>query len=280
MWKPKRIFRFKEITEEERNSQNYSMGQVIKAWSPFLILTAVVTVWSLKPFKDLFAKGGALNSTVLSFPIPGLDKLVTKGEPIVAKATAMPAVYDLNLLSATGTAILLSAIISMFVLKMTPAQGFKTFVETLSELKRPIYTIGTVLAFAFVANYSGLSSTLALLLAGTGVLFPFFSPILGWLGVFLTGSDTSSNALFGSLQATTAQQVGVSDTLMVAANTTGGVTGKMISPQSIAVACAAVGLVGKESNLFRFTLKHSLAFVAMIGAITMVQAYLVPWMIP
>ena len=217
---------------------------------------------------------------MLSFPIPGLDKLVTKGEPIVAKATAMPAVYDLNLLSATGTAILLSAIISMFVLKMSPAQGFKTFVETLSELKRPIYTIGTVLAFAFVANYSGLSSTLALLLAGTGVLFPFFSPILGWLGVFLTGSDTSSNALFGSLQATTAQQVGVSDTLMVAANTTGGVTGKMISPQSIAVACAAVGLVGKESNLFRFTLKHSLAFVAMIGVITMVQAYVLPWMIP
>ena len=280
VWKPKRIFRFKEITEEERNSQNYSMGQVIKAWSPFLILTAVVTIWSLKPFKELFAKGGALNSTVLSFPIPGLDKLVTKGEPIVAKATAMPAVYDLNLLSATGTAILLSAIISMFVLKMSPAQGFKTFVETLSELKRPIYTIGTVLAFAFVANYSGLSSTLALLLAGTGVLFPFFSPILGWLGVFLTGSDTSSNALFGSLQATTAQQVGVSDTLMVAANTTGGVTGKMISPQSIAVACAAVGLVGKESNLFRFTLKHSLAFVAMIGVITMVQAYVLPWMIP
>jgi L-lactate permease len=116
------------------------------------------------------------------------------------------------------------------------------------ELKRPIYSIGMVLAFAFVANYSGLSATLALLLAGTGALFPFFSPFLGWLGVFLTGSDTSSNALFCSLQATTAHQVGVSDTLLVAANTTGGVTGKMISPQSIAVACAAVGLVGKEST--------------------------------
>ncbi|MBC7953466.1 MAG: L-lactate permease, partial [Rhodospirillaceae bacterium] len=221
-----------------------------------------------------------LNFTVFSFPIGGLDKLVTKVEPIVAKATAMPAVYDLNLLSATGTAILLSAIISMVVLKMKPADGLATFGETLSELKRPIYTIGTVLAFAFVANYSGLSSTLALLLAGSGVLFPFFSPILGWLGVFLTGSDTSSNALFCSLQATTAHQVGVSDVLMVTANTTGGVTGKMISPQSIAVACAAVGLVGKESNLFRFTLKHSLAFVVIIGVITMLQAYVVPWMVP
>ena len=137
-----------------------------------------------------------------------------------------------------------------------------------------------VLAFAFVANYSGLSSTLALVLAGTGMAFPFFSPFLGWLGVFLTGSDTSSNALFCSLQATTAHQVGVSDTLLVAANTTGGVTGKMISPQSIAVACAAVGLVGKESDLFRFTLKHSLLFAAMVGVITCVQAYWLTWMIP
>jgi len=130
-----------------------------------------------------------------------------------------------------------------------------------------------VLAFAFVANYSGLSATLALLLAGTGSLFPFFSPFLGWLGVFLTGSDTSSNALFCSLQANTAHQIGVNDTLLVAANTTGGVTGKMISPQSMAVACAAVGLVGKESDLFRFTVKHSLLFATLVGIITFAQAY-------
>jgi L-lactate transport len=280
VWKPKRIFRFKEISEEERHSHDYSFGQIFKAWSPFLILTAVVTVWSLKDFKALFAKGGALAGTVLSFPIAGLDKLVTKGEPIVAKATAMPAVYDLNLISATGTAILLSALISMAVLKLSPAKGLQIFVETVLELKRPIYTIGTVLAFAFVANYSGLSSTLALLLAGTGAAFPFFSPILGWLGVFLTGSDTSSNALFCSLQATTAHQIGAPDVLLVAANTTGGVTGKMISPQSIAVACAAVGLVGQESNLFRFTVKHSIGFVIIIGVITVIQAYVVPWMVP
>lgn len=280
VWKPKRIFRFKEISEEERHSHDYSFGQIFKAWSPFLILTAVVTVWSLKDFKALFAKGGALAGTVLSFPIPGLDKMVNKVEPIVAKATAMPAVYDLNLISATGTAILLSALISMAVLKLSPAKGLQIFVETVLELKRPIYTIGTVLAFAFVANYSGLSSTLALLLAGTGAAFPFFSPILGWLGVFLTGSDTSSNALFCSLQAATAHQIGAPDVLLVAANTTGGVTGKMISPQSIAVACAAVGLVGQESNLFRFTVKHSIGFVMIIGVITVIQAYVVPWMVP
>jgi L-lactate permease len=137
-----------------------------------------------------------------------------------------------------------------------------------------------VLAFAFIANYSGLSATLALLLAGTGVAFPFFSPFLGWIGVFLTGSDTSSNALFCNLQANTAHQIGVSDTLMVAANSTGGVTGKMISPQSIAVATAAVGLVGREGDLFRFTLKHSLMLATIVGIITMAQAYLFPWMIP
>jgi L-lactate permease len=125
-----------------------------------------------------------------------------------------------------------------------------------------------------------LSATLALLLAGTGVAFPFFSPFLGWIGVFLTGSDTSSNALFCNLQANTAHQIGVSDTLMVTANSTGGVTGKMISPQSIAVATAAVGLVGREGDLFRFTLKHSLMLAGLVGVITTVQAYVLPWMIP
>jgi lactate permease len=189
-------------------------------------------------------------------------------------------VYKLDLLSAVGTPILITAIISMILLGMKPADGARAFKDTLVELRRPVLSIGLVLGFAFVANYSGMSSTLALVLAGTGVAFPFFSPFLGWLGVFLTGSDTSSNALFCSLQNTTAHQIGVSDTLMVAANTTGGVTGKMISPQSIAVACAATGLVGRESELFRFTLKHSLLFVVIVGIITTVQAYLLPGMIP
>ncbi|HMV18031.1 MAG TPA: L-lactate permease [Rhodocyclaceae bacterium] len=280
-WKPKNIFRFDTQHHAELGEdQHYSLGQIAKAWSPFVILTVMVTIWSLKPFKALFAKDGPLYSLVLQWPVPMLDKLVIKMEPIVAKATPYAAVYKLDLLSATGTAIFLSALISMLVLGLRSGEAVKTFKETVLELKRPIYSIGMVLAFAFVANYSGLSATLALLLAGTGKLFPFFSPFLGWLGVFLTGSDTSSNALFCSLQATTAHQVGVSDTLLVAANTTGGVTGKMISPQSIAVACAAVGLVGKESDLFRFTVKHSLLFATMVGIITTAQAYLFTGMIP
>ncbi|AQV96253.1 L-lactate permease [Cupriavidus necator] len=263
-----------------RKASPYTVSQTLRAWAPFGILTAIVTVWSLQPFKALFAANGALAGTVLKFKIPGLDQMVIKAAPIVATPKAYDAVLKIDLLSAVGTAILLTALISAVLLRMKPRTLLATFGETLVELARPVLSIGLVLAFAFVANYSGMSSTLALLLAGTGAAFPFFSPFLGWLGVFLTGSDTSSNALFCALQNTTAHQIGVSDTLLVAANTTGGVTAKMISPQSIAVACAATGLVGKESELFRFTVRHSLLFAVIIGIITVVQAYLLPGMIP
>jgi len=263
-----------------RKASPYTLAQTLRAWAPFGILTAIVTVWSLQPFKALFAANGALAGTVLKFKIPGLDQMVIKAAPIVATPKAYDAVLKLDLLSAVGTAILLTALISAVLLRMKPRTLLATFAETLVELARPVLSIGLVLAFAFVANYSGMSSTLALLLAGTGAAFPFFSPFLGWLGVFLTGSDTSSNALFCALQNTTAHQIGVSDTLLVAANTTGGVTAKMISPQSIAVACAATGLVGKESELFRFTVRHSLLFAVIIGIMTVVQAYLLPGMIP
>lgn len=281
-WRPKNIFRFEgqELNKTIGQQPTYTTGEIIKAWSPFMILTLMVTIWSLKPFKALFGKDGLLESWVIKISVPYLDKLVTKMPPIVTEAKPYEAVYKFDWFSATGTAIFIAAIITIFILKMKPLESLKTLGETFNELKRPIYSIGMVLAFAFVANYSGLSATLALLLAGTGTLFTFFSPFLGWLGVFLTGSDTSSNALFCSLQANTAHQIGVSDTLLVAANTTGGVTGKMISPQSIAVACAAVGLVGKEADLFRFTLKHSLIFATIVGIITTLQAYVFPWMIP
>ncbi|KJK00512.1 L-lactate permease [Pseudomonas sp. 21] len=257
----------------QRQESQYSLGQIIKAWSPFLILTVLVTIWTMKPFKALFLPGGALENWVAVIAVPYLDQLVLKAAPIVANPTPMPAIYKFDLVSASGTAIFFAALISMAILRIGVKSGAATFGETLKELKWPVLTIGMVLAFAFVTNYSGMSTTLALVLAGTGAAFPFFSPFLGWLGVFLTGSDTSSNALFGSLQATTAHQLGVSDTLLVAANTTGGVTGKMISPQSIAVACAATGMVGRESDLFRFTVKHSLIFAAFIGLITLAQAY-------
>lgn len=284
-WQPKHIFRFDNEQLVDSNialasQQKYSIGQIIKAWSPFAVLTAMVTLWSIKPFKDLFAKDGALSDLVISIKVPFLHQMIQKLPPVVAEAKDYDAIYKFDWLSATGTAIMIAAIITIIYLKMKPKDAVATFAETVNELKTPIYSIGMVLAFAFIANYSGLSATLALALAHTGQAFTFFSPFLGWVGVFLTGSDTSANALFSALQATTAQQIGIPEVLLVAANTSGGVTGKMISPQSIAIACAAVGLVGKESDLFRFTVKHSITFTVMIGIIITLQAYVFPWMIP
>ncbi|NNP73045.1 L-lactate permease [Acinetobacter defluvii] len=285
-WQPKHIFRFADqdssIDENlaAQRQQKYTIGQIAKAWSPFAILTVMVTIWSIQPFKALFAKDGALADWVISIKVPYLHELVQKMPPVVAEVKDYEAIYKFDWLSATGTAIFIAAIITIIYLKMKPKQAVATFVETVNELKIPIYSIGMVLAFAFIANYSGMSATLALALAHTGQAFTFFSPFLGWIGVFLTGSDTSANALFSALQATTAQQIGVPEVLLVAANTSGGVTGKMISPQSIAIACAAVGLVGKESDLFRFTVKHSITFTVMIGIIITLQAYVFPWMIP
>ena len=298
VWQPKHIFRFENQADGKNQmgdtksvsaplpTTHYSPAQIIKAWMPFVILTAMVSLWSIKPFKDLFVKGkdghpdGALVDMVMSINVPYLHNAVQKLPPVVTKITDYAAIYKFDWFSATGTAIMLAAIISIVMLKMRPKQALSTFGETINELRTPIYSIGMVLAFAFIANYSGLSATLALALAHTGKAFTFFSPFLGWLGVFLTGSDTSANALFAALQATTARQIGVPEVLLVAANTSGGVTGKMISPQSIAIACAATGLVGKESDLFRFTVKHSIIFTIMMGVLVTLQAYVVPWMIP
>lgn len=271
-WQPKEIFTFNGMKKPaERKAGEYTAGQIIKAWSPFAILTVFVSVWTIKGVKE------ALGVATIKFDWPMLHNLVQKAAPIVSEPTPYAAVFKIDLLGAVGTAILFASIVSAALLKMKPSEAVSTFFETLKELRLSILSIGLVLGFAFVANYSGLSSTLALVLAATGTVFPFFSPFLGWLGVFLTGSDTSANALFGSLQASTAHQINVVPELTVAANTTGGVTGKMISPQSIAIACAAVGLEGKESNLFRFTVKHSLIFCTFVGLLTLLQAYVLPW---
>ena len=287
VWHPVNAFSFQSVGAKAAAPpppphSEYGLGQIVKAWSPFIVLTIMVTIWTLPAFKALFdpAAQGPLGAMTLSLHVPFLDTLVIREVPIVTKPSPYAAVYKFDILAATGTSIFFAAAISAFILRVSAGMFFRTFGETLMELRKPIFTIGLVLGFAFIANYSGMSSTLGLAFAATGALFPFFSPFLGWLGVFLTGSDTSSNALFAHLQAVTAQQIGVNPILTIAANTTGGVTGKMISPQSIAVACAAVGLVGKESDLFRFTVRHSLFFATIIGVITYLQAYVVPWMVP
>jgi len=192
----------------------------------------------------------------------------------------MPHIFKFNYLSASGTAILLSAVIAIPLTGLKFSDGFKIFLSTLQQLRFPILTIASVLAFAYLVNDSGITITIAQALAGTGLLFPFFAPMLGWLGVFITGSDTSSNAVFGKLQATTATSIGVDPVITVSANVSGGVVGKMISPQSIAVAAAAGNLVGRESELFRFTVKHSFIMLLFICIVVLAQAYLFSWLIP
>jgi len=212
----------------------------------------------------------------LKFFIPGLENSILK--PDGSSLGIKP--FDFNYLSNAGTATVIATLLSLPLIGLSLKQGVKVFFSTLYQLRFPIITIASIVGFAFIANNSGMSITIAMALASTGILFPFFSPVLGWLGVFLTGSDTSSNALFCKLQSTSADAIGVSPVLTVGANASGGVTGKMISPQSIAIGAASVGLVGKESEIFRFTLKHSFILLFIICVITIIQAYVTPWMIP
>jgi lactate permease len=275
-WKPKNIWRFANEPAPTLVADRAALtfGKVLKAWSPFIILTVMVILWGLKPVV------AAIDAVSIKWLVPGLDKLVMQVAPIAKQPTALAALYKINWLSAAGTSLFIAAIITAAVLGVSPARFISIFAKTFKQLIKPLITIPCVLGLAYIMNYSGMSSTLGLFLAGTGSFFPFFAPFLGWLGVFLTGSDTSANALFGNLQAVTGQQIGVNPVITVAANSSGGVCGKMISPQSIAVATAATGLVGKEGDLFGFTVKHSLVLAIIVGIMTYVQAYYLQWMIP
>jgi lactate permease len=275
-WKPAKIWRFENEPAPTLVADRsvLTFGKVLKAWSPFIILIIMVILWGLKPVVAV------LDAVTIKWLVPGLNNVIVQVAPIAKQATPMVAIYKLNWLSAAGTSLFIASIITAAVLGVGPGQFISIFSKTFRQLTKPLITIPCVLALAYVMNYSGMSSTLGLFLAGTGSFFPFFSPFLGWLGVFLTGSDTSANALFSNLQAVTGQQVGVDPILTVGANSSGGVCGKMISPQSIAVATAASGLVGKEGDLFSFTVKHSLMLAVIVGILTYIQAYWLNWMIP
>ncbi|MED3628351.1 L-lactate permease LutP [Bacillus subtilis] len=295
-WKPKKTFRFAGEQESAASIETartnpaapaYNGGQIFKAWSPFLLLTAMISVWGIPSVKSALTghyEGSAvflkwLNAVgeKLTFA-PGVPFL--NNQIVNADGTPIEAVYKLEVLGSAGTAILIAAVLSKFITAISWKDWGTVFKETVQELKLPILTIASVVGFAYVTNSSGMSTTLGMTLALTGSMFTFFAPVLGWLGVFITGSDTSANLLFGNLQKVTALSVGMDPVLSVAANSSGGVTGKMISPQSIAVACAAVGLAGKESDLFRFTIKHSLFLLLLVCIITFLQHHVFSWMIP
>lgn len=291
-WQPKNIFKFSDDKEIEISKHSYTMGQIVLAWLPFVLLILAIIVWTQGWFKDLFvleggklsdgskaAEAGIMAFSVFNFNFSSLAEIV-QVSPVVVKDAPIKAVFNLSIINATGTSIFVVALLTMVLLKVKVSTAIKTFGETLNEMKFAILTIALVVGFAFISNNSGSSATLAIALASTGNAFAFFSPIIGWIGVFLTGSDTSSNLLFGTLQQVTARQLGIPEVLFLAANSVGGVVGKMISPQSIAIACAAVGLIGRESELFRFTVKYSIIFVIIIGIFTYAIAFWIPWLIP
>ncbi len=275
-WKPRDQFNLEAETSTAHTApatgKRHSLGELLLAWSPYALLVVFVVLWGLDSIKL------RLNALTVSFPWPALHNQIERLPPVVAQASPYPAVYSWTWLSAPGTACLFAALVSgLLILRMPPRQFGKLFAVTARQLLLPEMTIAAVLALAFLMNYSGAAATLGLAFAATGKLFPFFSPLLGWLGVFLTGSDTSANALFGSLQVVTANRLGLSATLMAAANSSGGVMGKMISLQSIAIAAAAAGLKQEdEARLFRFVLRHSIVLAAAIGFITTFYAYAIP----
>jgi len=279
-WQPKTTWNFPEDDLARANTgTTYTAGQILKAWSPFLVLMVVMGIWGTPVFKNFAEK---THHWFLAVPKwPGLDGVVFKAAPIVAKPAAYAASYKWQWLTAPGTAMFLSALISMAVLGISPATGGRVFLKTFKQLRFALITLSSVIGLGFLANYSGMSFTLGLAFAVlTGMAFPIFSPVIGLLGVFLTGSVTSSAALFGKLQQVTAIQLGLNPVLTTSANLFGGVMGKLISPQSIAVACAAVGLVGRETDIFRKTLKYSMILLVLVIALVLLQAFVIPWILP
>ena len=264
-WQPKNIFReptapsLEEV--EAQQSVKHTGGEILKAWSPFVYLSVVILLWSTA-MKPLFAKGGLLAFSNITFPVPWLHQTIQQTAPIVATPKAIDVTYTWNIIGASGTAILVATIITILTSSISWGEAIEELGGTWKQLQTPILMICLVMSVANVMNYAGMITSIALAVAAVGAIFPLLSPIIGWIGVFVTGSVVNNNILFAGLQATTAQQIGVSQTLLVASNTAGGVMAKIVSPQSIAIAAAAVNSSGEESKITSMAIKYSAALLA------------------
>ncbi len=296
-WQPPSVWRFPDEREEAgagmvprsvgaaAGAPTVSRAQGWLAWMPWIVLSAFVFVWGLPDVKTwlgnlhvwLYKVHLAPNPSI---QIPGLHNLVLRVPPVVKKPTAEGAVYSLNVLQATGTALLFSGVVSGLILKVSPLRLLRIYGHSLQRVRFSLLTIAAMLALGFTTRYSGSDTTMGLAFASTGALFPFFSPILGWLGVALTGSDTSSNVLFGNLQVVSAQQIGMNPILAAASNSSGGVMGKMIDAQSIVVAGVATGQQGHEGPILRYVFWHSLVLACLVGVLVLVQSLFFPGVIP
>lgn len=274
MWQPKQILSAGETADSSAPSTHYSGSTIIWAWLPYVLLAVCVLCWGTPVFNKVLLK------TSIIIEWPSLHRLVMRMPPVVPVATPYDARYSFDWLASPGTACLIASVLTALFARLSPGRFVAVFWSTLKQMFLPLVTIASVLGLGGLMNYSGATSTLGLAFATTGAFFSFFSPLLGWMGVFLTGSDASSNFIFGNLQTTAARQVGLNPILTAAANSAGGVMGKMISVQSIAVAAAATGMKpSEESQLFRFTFWHSVLLVSMIGVVTTIYAYVIPWIV-
>ncbi len=280
-WQPKKIWTSPTMRGHDSSAAEakpprapvrHSSADLVRAWTPWLILTLFVFVWGLPPVKDF------LNSLYApKFPIAGLHNLIEKMPPVVKAPTKEGAVYVLNLLSATGTGILLSAILGALVMKYSPLEILKSWLRTVWLVKFSLLTIVLMLALGTLTRFSGTDTTLGLAFANTGVFYPFFGTLMGWIGVAMTGSDTASNVLFGGMQKVAAEQLGLSPNLMGAANSSGGVMGKMIDAQSIVVASTATRWFNHEGDILRYVFFHSIALACLVGLYVTLQAYVWPF---
>ncbi|MGD0730701.1 MAG: L-lactate permease [Terracidiphilus sp.] len=273
-WKPKRVLnaRGEETTGQARVRHEQTAGATFKAWLPWLTLSALVFAWGYPRFSQW-----ADAKTSVAIPVAGLHNVVMRVAPVAAKATAEPAMFNLNWLSATGTGILVAAVLAGFMMGVKPGTLARVFWETLVSVRFTVITIAAMMALGYVMRFCGLDATLGLAFARTGALYPFFGTLIGWVGTATTGSDTASNVVFGSLQTMTARQIGVSPVLMAAGNGVGGVMGKMIAAPSIVVASTATQSYGQEGRILRYVFLHSLALAALLGMVVYLMAYVSPF---
>jgi len=272
IWKPKRIWRLEGDEEPKERAHDYSGAEVFRAWVPWIVLSICVFVWGTQTAKTFLNKLSAP-----SWPVHGLDKLVLRVPPVVAAPAKEGAVFVLNWLSATGSGIFFASIVAGLIMGISIPKLIGYYGKTLMKVRFSLLTISAMMAIGFMTRYSGLDATMGLAFARTGVLYPFFGTMLGWLGVALTGSDTSSNVLFGSLQKISATQLNLPPTLMCAANSAGGVMGKMIDAQSIVVASTATEWYGHEGKILRYVFFHSIALAALVGILVTLEAYVYPF---
>jgi lactate permease len=292
IWQPKRIWGHDRHHDEHRaarGTHGYGRGEVVRAWLPWLVLSILVFCWGTYTGKKVMNTPEKVFSfmstwhippstiTNLQIPLVGLNKMVERVPPVVPKPTVEAAVFALNWISATGSGILIAAVISGFIMGLSLRRMVAMWWKTVWHVRFSLLTIAAMMSVGILTRYSGLDATMGLAFARTGHFYPFFGTLLGWLGVALTGSDTASNVLFGSLQKISAQQIGISPVLMAAANSSGGVMGKMIDAQSIVVASTATEWYGHEGDILRYVFWHSIALASLVGVVVYSLAYVTPF---